>query len=439
MTSFVNIPILVDTFITEKISILLPIYNGIEFIDESVGSIISQTYKHWELIIGINGHPPNSVIYKKAKEFEKISSNIKVYDYDTKGKAATLNRMLLDCSTNWVALIDVDDIWLPDKLEKQTFFMNKYDVIGTKCVYFGDIEGTIPLIPNEDFSDYDFKIANPLINSSSLIKKKICEKYKWSTTTPIEDYDFWLRIRYDNEKQNKFYNLPDVFVKHRIHKSSAFNNTNNDFVNTILQEYISFPDIYYINLDNREDRKTHITKELRYINYPENKIIRVSAIKKDFGGLGCSMSHIKTLEQFLESGKDRCIILEDDFTFYDNIQNHFYKIFVKEEGLPENWDLVMLSSNTINESPFSDKFKKCIEAQTTSGYMIHKKFAPILLQNFKESESNLSSGHSYETYALDQYWKRLQPNSNWFICQPKIGYQLESYSDIINCIVNYKV
>ena len=48
------------------ISILMPIYNGIEFIEESVSSILQQTYANWELIIGINGHPENSSIYQIA-------------------------------------------------------------------------------------------------------------------------------------------------------------------------------------------------------------------------------------------------------------------------------------------------------------------------------------------------------------------------------------
>lgn len=53
------------------ISILMPIYNGVEFIDESVGSIISQTYTDWELLIGINGHPANSDVYQIAKNMKQ--------------------------------------------------------------------------------------------------------------------------------------------------------------------------------------------------------------------------------------------------------------------------------------------------------------------------------------------------------------------------------
>jgi GR25 family glycosyltransferase involved in LPS biosynthesis len=200
---------------------------------------------------------------------------------------------------------------------------------------------------------------------------------------------------------------------------------------------MNIPIIFYINLDHRQDRLNHIINQLESINYPKNKIIRIPAIQTDFGGLGCARSHVKTIEKFLESGEDRCIVLEDDFTFYQNITaDRFYKIL---DNLPENWDIVMLSSNTLSDSDFSDNFKKCNNAQTASGYMVSKKFASTLLQNFKESESNLTAGHNYEIYAVDQYWKKLQPHSDWFICNPKVGYQMESYSDISKFVVNHGV
>jgi glycosyltransferase involved in cell wall biosynthesis len=53
--------------IMEKITFLIPVYNGIEFISDSVDSILDQTYTEWELLIGVNGHPKDSKIYKKAK------------------------------------------------------------------------------------------------------------------------------------------------------------------------------------------------------------------------------------------------------------------------------------------------------------------------------------------------------------------------------------
>lgn len=195
----------------------MPIYNGIEFINESVESVLQQTYLDWELIIGINGYPPESDVYKIAKEYEKLSTKIKVYDlYNCKGKANTLNSMIQYCKFNYIALLDVDDIWFTKKLEIQSNYLNNYDVIGSNCVYFGDINGIIPKIPQNDITYFNFSQVNPIINSSSIIKKYLCH---WNENG-IEDYDLWLRLRKLNKK---FYNCSEILVKHRIHKQSAFN------------------------------------------------------------------------------------------------------------------------------------------------------------------------------------------------------------------------
>jgi len=204
------------------ISILMPIYNGIEFIDESVGSVLCQTFSKWELIIGINGLPENSDVYKKASEY--ISEKVRVIDLFTiKGKANALNEMVKYCNYDYVAILDVDDIWHPDKLKLQRPFINNYDVIGSRCVYFGDINGVVPPIPLGDFSKADFKIGNPVINSSSIIRKSLCYwNHEWNG---VEDYNLWLKLQ---KQQKLFYNCSDVLVKHRIHKTSAFNANGNN-------------------------------------------------------------------------------------------------------------------------------------------------------------------------------------------------------------------
>ena len=204
------------------ISIVMPIYNGIEFIDESVGSVLHQTYPNWELLIGINGHPDNSEVYQIAKQYE--SDKIRVFDYRINGKSNTLNELIHHCKYDYIALLDVDDIWHDEKLSVQSQLLNHYDVIGTKCIWFGDRAGVIPDIPVGDISKFNFSIVNPIINSSTLIRKELCY---WNTNWDgVEDYDLWLRLRKQNKK---FYNFKEILVKHRIHSSSAFNaNGNND-------------------------------------------------------------------------------------------------------------------------------------------------------------------------------------------------------------------
>ena len=190
------------------ISILIPIYNGVEFIDESVMSVINQTYTDWELLIGINGHPENSSVFITAKEYEN--------------KSNTLNEMIKYCNYDYVAILDVDDIWEPEKLEIQSKLLNIYDVIGTKCVYFGE-KNFVLSIPTGDISNFDFTITNPIINSSSVIRKELC----FWVENGIEDYDLWLRLR---KMDKKFYNFEEVLIKHRIHNTSAFNSKGNDLL-----------------------------------------------------------------------------------------------------------------------------------------------------------------------------------------------------------------
>jgi hypothetical protein len=68
-------------------------------------------------------------------------------------------------------LLDVDDMWHKKKLEVQITYINEnYDVIGSRCVWFGDRPGIVPIIPTGDISNYDFSVVNPIINSSCIIK-----------------------------------------------------------------------------------------------------------------------------------------------------------------------------------------------------------------------------------------------------------------------------
>ena len=210
----------------------MPVYNGIEFIEDSVSSVLRQNYDKWELIIGINGHPENSKVYQTAKRYEERSDKIRVIDFfNVKGKSNTLNRMVKLCNYEYVALLDVDDIWHDEKLDVQSQMLGFYDVIGSKCIWFGEREGIVPPIPVEDISTFNFKLVNPIINSSSVIRKELCY---WNENG-IEDYDLWLRLRKQNRK---FYNCRAILVKHRIHSGSAFNSKGNHTkVEGLLQKY----------------------------------------------------------------------------------------------------------------------------------------------------------------------------------------------------------
>ena len=72
---------------------------------------------------------------------------------------------------------------------------------------------------------------------------------------------------------------------------------------------------YFINLDRRKDRLKEIVGELEKMEIPFKKIIRIQAFEHKIGIFGCGKSHIAAINHFIESGKNRCMIFEDDFEF----------------------------------------------------------------------------------------------------------------------------
>jgi len=204
----------------------------------------------------------------------------------------------------------------------------------------------------------------------------------------------------------------------------------------------NFDLVYYINLNHRTDRFNHITNEIKKTNIDESKVHRIEAIYvEDFGALGCSKSHCIALENFINSPETNqtCVILEDDFEFTQpqNIVNDLIdKVFNNDV---KDFDVLLLSSNTFHELNTA-KFNfvtKIIEAQTTSGYVVSRKFAPILLKNYKDGCDLLSVSKIKWQHSIDIYMKQLQPNNKWLCLSPKIGKQMDSYSDIEKCNTNY--
>lgn len=217
--------------------------------------------------------------------------------------------------------------------------------------------------------------------------------------------------------------------------------------------------VYYINLDHRNDRKTQFLEEMSKISFPQKKIERIPATYlKERGHLGASLSHIKTIETFLQSQHDICMIFEDDFEFSrepSEVTAAIQEIF--DNNI--DFDMVMLSANIYDEEdiPQYEFIKKVKSAATASGFILTRDFAPILLENLKEGAKKLENSYNERTYitnvskhepdrmnydgqyALDHYWISIQANNKWFVFSPKLGKQRNSYSDIMEGNVAYNL
>lgn len=211
------------------ISIITPVYNGYEYAEDCINSVLSQTFTDWEMIIGVNGYSQNSDVYNKLKKYE--NDKIKVFDlyYLGFGKVKALHKMLSFCNNDIICMMDIDDIWYHTKLEEQIKFITKYDVVGTRCQYFGK-SSVIPYIPIGEVNKNVFFNVNPIINSSAMFYKKDA---KWDEKVEgVEDYEMWLRLNFENKK---FYNIYKILTYYRIHESSICSINGRKFDNYIIE------------------------------------------------------------------------------------------------------------------------------------------------------------------------------------------------------------
>jgi glycosyltransferase involved in cell wall biosynthesis len=209
-----------------SVSVLIRLYNGIEYLEESLRSVCDQIYDDWELLIGVNGHgPDDNTVHKQAIQIVSQSlykTQIRVINYPkVRGGAEVMNALAQDARASWVAFLDVDDMWLPDKLLKQIHLRDLYpnlDVIGTHAKYFGSFQGS-PQIPLGHLTIEDFKKANPMINSSVLMRRTDVD---FTDRFCLDDYDLWSRMIL---KGKQFYNIEEALTLHRIHDRSAYNSS----------------------------------------------------------------------------------------------------------------------------------------------------------------------------------------------------------------------
>lgn len=107
------------------VSIIMPSYNTAEYIAESIQSVLSQSYTDWELIVVDDRSTDNTDDVINPYLTDK---RVKYIKNDTNsGAAVSRNRALREARGKWIAFLDSDDIWMPDKLEKQVRYMEEND------------------------------------------------------------------------------------------------------------------------------------------------------------------------------------------------------------------------------------------------------------------------------------------------------------------------
>lgn len=205
VTSLKNQPIPM----TPLISVIMPAYNALPYIDQAIRSVLDQDYPNIELIVVDDGSRDGT-----PELAEQFGDRVKVLRQKNAGPAAARNRGIAESRGDFIAFLDADDVWLPGKASMQVRYLQNHPEVG---VVYGDFrhwspqaDGTFskpPLFISEKapfavFPEHSGWIYNALLFDNvvhiitAMLRRSVIEAVGGlDETLPTgEDYDFWLRI-----------------------------------------------------------------------------------------------------------------------------------------------------------------------------------------------------------------------------------------------------
>lgn len=210
--------------IEPNVSVVMPAYNCEAYIEIAIRSVMKQTYKDWELIVIDDGSTDatRSIISALAQEDERIKL---ICNPENIGVAKTRNRGLELSKGSFVALMDSDDMWRPEKLEKQLELAKKSGADVVYCSY-GIIDENGEKLCNDfivpETTDYENMLIRSVIScSTALFSRKAVDKYRFHTDYYHEDLVMWLEMMRDG---NRACGATEVLADYRVSRGSRASN-----------------------------------------------------------------------------------------------------------------------------------------------------------------------------------------------------------------------
>lgn len=178
-------------------SVVIPVYNCEKYIEETLKSVINQTFSDFEVIIVNDCSTDNSL--RVIEEIAKEDVRIKVFSNEkNNGVAATRMKGVSEAKSDYIAFLDADDVWKPTKLEKQIDFIlkNNAEFVYTGYDFINGNGDSLNIkFSVKETSTYNSILKQNCISSSTvIIKKLIIERYPMERSELVEDILCWLKI-----------------------------------------------------------------------------------------------------------------------------------------------------------------------------------------------------------------------------------------------------
>ncbi|MUH96828.1 glycosyltransferase [Aliivibrio fischeri] len=210
-----------------EVSIITPTYNSIKYINHVYSSICQQDYHHWEWLV--TDDCSSDETFKYLLELSQEDSRVKVFkNKENSGAAVSRNNSISKSNGDFIAFIDSDDLWLPNKLKKQIQFMNKnkYDFSFTSYELID--ENSVLLNKTVDNHDIQYVSYDDMLRkkatlgcSTVMLRRTAFDDISMPLIRTGQDYGLWLKLLKTGVNA---YLIPDVLTQYRILPDSISRN-----------------------------------------------------------------------------------------------------------------------------------------------------------------------------------------------------------------------
>lgn len=209
----------IDYLSEELVSIIMPAYNCGDFIGITLESVIAQTYQNWEVIVINDCSTDNteSVVFN----YKSRDPRIKYYKLNENSGAAVARNKATDLANGkYIAFLDSDDVWFPEKLTKQINFMKKHGYSFT-CTSYSKIDeqGNYlnRTINARSKSNYNDVLKTCPGNSTVIYDAEALGKFKIPNIKKRNDYVMWLQVI---KRAKYLYGVEEPLGCHRVRTGS---------------------------------------------------------------------------------------------------------------------------------------------------------------------------------------------------------------------------
>ena len=220
------------------LSVLMPVYNSEQFLEEAITSILQQTFRDFEFLILDDASTDGSLVI--IKKYQKKDKRIKIFQNSkNQGEGFCRGKLMEQAKAEIVAWMDADDISLKHRLKTQLDFMKKnprVSVVSCRVDIFGSENYKPKIIPSDFSIKSALLIHNPIVGPASMIRKN-AQKYSYNKKVRLgADYCYWI----DNINNFCYANLPQVLYKYRMHSQSLIKSTSipYDFLFPMMKSHL---------------------------------------------------------------------------------------------------------------------------------------------------------------------------------------------------------